>query len=270
MLYNLPPFPCSVVETTPQTKSNRSLLELQRLMPSLMKMKNLFKVKHFENNTTDTTSSYTQQNSQSSTWVDHYLPKEKDSQEQAPKPSLWNPSVPNRRTARINAIKDLLSEIHISVNNRERLIELAQHDPEYLIHTRSNQAWKKNAKEQNRLFYALQKEVNRGGGKNSERRVIQWEEDVEFLRKNTLNLCDKMFESGEWKNILCDPKVYPRKKAVTGKRETRALALQQETLKLAKEADEKGWWSDDAVDETGVLKRGSNFENVNAVTGKSN
>ncbi|KAF2795951.1 hypothetical protein K505DRAFT_381560, partial [Melanomma pulvis-pyrius CBS 109.77] len=99
---------------------------------------------------------------------------------------------------RITSIRTQLTEIQISVANREQLLDLASADHGYHITSSRNRRWKLWARDQNRRFYALEAQVARVGYAASIAEILDWERRVEPLRAGTLNCVDRFDAENAW------------------------------------------------------------------------
>lgn len=102
-------------------------------------------------------------------------------EEKPPNPAL---------TVRLHKLRETLTTIEISVRNRELLISLARKDPQYRLHLLENKQWKAWAEGQNRLYYAVLKQMTLLGDRAKQKHVEDWEAKVEELRQGTLHLSD--------------------------------------------------------------------------------
>lgn len=99
---------------------------------------------------------------------------------------------------RITSIRALLTEIQISVDNRELLLKQAANSREYHITSPRNASWKVWAQNQNRRFYALQAQVECIGDAATVEKILEWERKVERLRRGTLNQVDRFDAENAW------------------------------------------------------------------------
>lgn len=112
-----------------------------------------------------------------------------------------NPRPDPELLPRIDKLRKMLKEIHISVKNREFLIEKRS----AIINTRSKKKWKELALSQEEVYSDLCKQMKFTGHNPSKHQVEQWERKAERLHKATLNFMDKVEEKDMWGDWAEDP-----------------------------------------------------------------